>query len=62
VDRPWWGNPIFWLAVSAVFVLLGVFVAPHFFPGVVIFVPFLWIGRPRRRRTGHDEREDRTED
>ena len=48
MDRPWWGSPLLWLAVSAVFVLLGVFVAPHFLPGVVIFVPFLWIGRSRR--------------
>ena len=49
-----------WLAVSAVFVLPGVFVAPHFFSGVVIFVPFLWIGRPRPR-TGGDERAKRSE-
>jgi hypothetical protein len=49
MDRPWWGNPLLWVAVSAVFVLLGVFVAPHFLPGVVIFVPLLWVGRSKTR-------------
>jgi hypothetical protein len=47
--RPWWGNPLIWLAVSAVFLVLGIFVAPHFLGGTVIFLPFLWIW-PRRAR------------
>jgi len=36
-----------WLAVCAVFLLLGLFVAPHFLGGTVIFLPFLWLWRPR---------------
>ena len=66
-QRPWWGNPMLWLAVSAVFLLLGLFVAPHFLGGTVIFLPFLWIWRPggggaRRGRTGHGLRPARGSD
>ena len=49
--RPWWANPVFWLAVCAVFLVLGIFVFPHFFGGVVLFLPFFWIS-PRRRWKG----------
>jgi hypothetical protein len=52
-ERPWWGNPLFWLAFSAVFVLLGLFVWPQLFGGVFLFLPFIWIGggkSSRRRR------------
>jgi hypothetical protein len=46
---PWWSHPLVWLAIAATFVLLGVFVTPRLFGGVIIFLPFLWIGRwPRR--------------
>ena len=47
--RPWWGSPVLWLGVCAVLALLGLFVAPHLFGGVFLFLPFLWIVRPRRR-------------
>lgn len=47
--RPWWGNPLVWLAVSAVFVLLGIFVWPGLFGGTFFFLPFVWIWRPRQR-------------
>jgi hypothetical protein len=51
-ERPWWGTPLFWLAVSAVFVLLGLFVWPQLFGGVFLFLPFIWIGggKSSRRR------------
>jgi hypothetical protein len=49
MDRPWWGNPLIWIAASGGFLLLGLFVAPRFLPGVVIFLPFVWIRRPRSR-------------
>lgn len=55
--RPWWGHPLLWLAIGAVFLLLGLFVAPHFLPGVVLFLPFIWVGgwrmtgQPRPRCT-----------
>jgi hypothetical protein len=52
LERPWWGNPLIWLAISAVFLLLGLFVFPHFFGGIFLVFPFLWISprRSRRRR------------
>ena len=48
-QRPWWGNPWLWLGVSIVFVLLGVFVWPGLFGGTFLFLPFIWVWRPRRR-------------
>lgn len=42
-ERPWWGNPLLWLAFSVVSVLLGIFVAPQLFGGVILFLPFVWI-------------------
>jgi uncharacterized membrane protein YhaH (DUF805 family) len=60
--RTWWGNPIVWLAVCAVLVVLGVFVAPHFLGGTFLFLPFVWIGgrrwrpRPRTRPRRAEER------
>ena len=47
--RPWWGNPLIWLGIGLLFVLLGIFVGPKLFGGVVLFLPFFWI-RPRGRR------------
>jgi hypothetical protein len=62
--RPWWGNPWLWLLVSFVFVLLGIFVWPGLFGGTFLFLPFIWVWRPRRRRevdprtNGHGTRHD----
>jgi hypothetical protein len=60
--RPWWGNPWLWLAVSAVFLLLGLFVWPGLFGGTFFFLPFIWIWRPRRevdpRTNGHGSNAD----
>lgn len=54
--RPWWGDPLLWVGVSAVFILLGLFVLPHLLGGALLFLPFIWISRPRvravRRTTG----------
>jgi nitrogen fixation-related uncharacterized protein len=57
-DRPWWGNPLFWLVVSGVFVLLGFFVWPQLFGGVFLFLPFIWIGggKSSRRRDRSPQR------
>jgi amino acid transporter len=58
-DRPWWTNPLLWLAVGVVFVVLGVFVWPGLFAGTLIVLPFVWFWRPRRpppvdpRTNGH---------
>jgi hypothetical protein len=62
-DRPWWGNPLLWLTVCVVFVLLGVFVWPGLFGGMFLFLPFVWVWRPRRpppidpRSNGHAHSE-----
>ena len=55
-ERPWWGNPLVWIGISVVFLLLGLFVAPRFLPGVIVFVPFIWISRFRSGRPGRPER------
>lgn len=47
--RPWWGNPLVWVGLGVVFLVLGIFVAPHFLGGTFIFLPFFWIGGGRRR-------------
>jgi hypothetical protein len=62
-DRPWWRNPLLWLTVCVVFVLLGVFVWPWLFGGMFLFLPFVWVWRPRRsppvdpRTNGHTRSE-----
>ena len=48
VERPWWGRPALWIGLAAILVLLGVFVAPQFLGGVVLFVPFIWVRRGPR--------------
>lgn len=48
--RLWWGNPLVWLGISTVFVLLGLFVFPHFFGGVFLFLPFFWFRGFRSER------------
>ena len=63
-ERPWWGNPWLWLAIAAVFVVLGIYVWPGLFGGTFFFLPFIWVWRPRRgrdvapRTNGHEKRED----
>jgi hypothetical protein len=44
--------------VSAVSLVLGVLVAPHFLPGVFIFLPFIWIGRGSGRARDPDREDD----
>jgi hypothetical protein len=63
LERPWWGNPLLWLGVSAVFLLLGLFVLPHLLGGVFLFFPFLWVGgwRRRPRREPPPRREEEAE-
>jgi hypothetical protein len=62
--RPWWANPWLWLVVCVAFVLLGVVVWPWLFGGTVLFLPFVWVWRPRReprvdpRTNGHGRRGD----
>jgi hypothetical protein len=63
IGRPWWGNPWLWVGVCTVSILLGLLVWPGLFGGVVIVLPFVWIGRPRRelpmdpRTNGHTTRD-----
>jgi hypothetical protein len=60
--RPWWGNPLVWLGVGLVSVLLGVFVWPWLFGFTFVAVPFVWWGRPKAssidpRSNGHTHRD-----
>lgn len=63
-ERPWWGNPWLWFGVSALFLLLGIYVWPGLFGGTFLFLPFIWVWRPRRghdvdpRTNGHGSRVD----
>lgn len=62
LPRPWWGRPLLWIGVSAVFVVLGVVVWPGLLGGIFLFVPFVWLSRPRAptvdpRSNGHARRE-----
>jgi hypothetical protein len=63
--RPWWGNPWLWVGLSVIFLILGLVVWPALFGGVFLFLPFVWIWRPRPREVdprtnGHAKREDPT--
>jgi hypothetical protein len=61
--RPWWGNPWLWVGICAISIVLGLLVWPGLLGGVVIVLPFVWIGRPRRpprmdpRTNGHTTRD-----
>jgi hypothetical protein len=62
LPRAWWGRPLLWIGVSAVFVVLGVVVWPGLLGGIFLFVPFVWLSRPRAptvdpRSNGHARRE-----
>ncbi len=62
-ERPWWGNPWLWVGVCLVSVVLGIYVWPGLFGVTFLFLPFIWVWRPRRRdvdpRTnGHGSRVD----
>jgi hypothetical protein len=57
-DRPWWQHPPVWIGASAVFALLGLFVAPKLLGFTFLFLPFLWIGGIGRRTPPQRERRD----
>lgn len=57
-DRPWWGRPIPWIAISAAFVLLGLFVFPRLLGFTFLFLPLLWVGGLGRRRQDPGRRKD----
>jgi len=45
-DRRWWGSPLVWLGVCAVFAALSLWLAPGLLGGF-IFLPFVWLGGKR---------------
>jgi hypothetical protein len=60
--RPWWGSPWLWIGVSTAFVVLGLALSLGFFAGVFLFVPFVWLSRPKAstmdpRSNGHAKRD-----
>jgi hypothetical protein len=48
--RPWWGNPLLWLGFCLVFLVLGLTVWKGLLGGVFLFLPFVWVWRPRTER------------
>ncbi len=62
--RPWWANPVLWIGVCLVSIVLGVLWWPGLFGITLILIPFVWIRRPRReppldpRSNGHSNRDD----
>lgn len=48
--RPWWGNPLVWVAVGCAMLLLGLVVAPRMFGVVFMLLPFVWMRGLGRRR------------
>jgi hypothetical protein len=56
-QRPWWGSPAVWIAASAAFVLVGVFVFPRLFGFTILFLPFV-LARSFGRRRSEDERRE----
>ena len=60
--RPWWGSPWLWVGVSAALLVLGLLVWPGLFGGVFLFIPFVWVSRPKPdrmdpRTNGHAKRD-----
>jgi hypothetical protein len=60
--RPWWGNPLVWVAIGLVSVVLGVLVWPGLFGFTFIFIPILWWRTPKTppldpRSNGHTHRD-----
>lgn len=52
--RPWWGTPSVWVGLSALLIVLGLFVAPRLFGFALLLLPFIWIdGLTRKRRERH---------
>jgi|RhiMetdeSRZDD1v2_1073273.scaffolds.fasta_scaffold10843_6 hypothetical protein len=52
--RPWWGHPGAWIAVSTVFVLLGVMAFPRLLGFTFVFLPLIWMRGFGRRREPRD--------
>lgn len=52
--RPWWGYPGVWIAISTVFVLLGVMVFPRLLGFTFVFLPLIWMRGFGRRREPRD--------
>ena len=60
--RPWWANPLLWIGVGLLSVLLGVFVWPWLFGFTFFALPLVWWGRPKTpsidpRSNGHTHRD-----
>ena len=56
--RPWWGRPGAWVAISAAWVLIGVFVFPRLLGFTFILLPMVWSRALGRRRRSQRSRDD----
>ena len=51
--RPWWSYPGMWIAISTVFVLVGVMAFPRLLGFTFVFLPLVWMrGVGGRRQRG----------
>ena len=63
--RPWWSYPGMWIAISTVFVLVGVMAFPRLLGFTFVFLPLVWMrgfGGRRRGGSGQRRRPDEDED
>ena len=57
--RPWWSYPATWIALSTVFVLVGITVFPRLLGFTFVFLPLIWMrGFGNRRRRPDDRHRD----
>jgi hypothetical protein len=55
--RPWWSYPGMWIALSTVFVLVGITVFPRLLGFTFVFLPLVWM-RGFGGRRGRDSRSE----
>lgn len=60
--RPLWSYPGMWIALSAVFVLVGVTVFPRLLGFTFVFLPMIWMRGFGNRRERGRRRDDRRAD
>ncbi|MGH2635400.1 MAG: hypothetical protein ACRDHU_04560 [Actinomycetota bacterium] len=55
---PWWRSPVVWVAASAVWLLIGIFLVPRLLGFTFILLPIVWnraLGGRRRQQRSREE-------
>jgi len=60
--RPLWSYPGMWIALSAVFILVGITVFPRLLGFTFVFLPLIWMRGFGNRREQGRRRDDRRPD